>query len=101
MKYIPVEKHWIEMYQKYDFYKVQKRFPIHGIKLKQLKNKVDMREVLYMLANFNKEAWMPITLDTDNFLIDGQHRLELAKQFGIEFIDIVTLDDKKLSKNET
>ena len=97
MKYCPVKKHWIEMYQKYDFYNVHKKFPIRKIKLKQLRNAVNQQEVFYMLANFDKNAWMPITLDTDYFLTDGQHRLELARQFGMEFIDVVILDKKKLN----
>lgn len=93
MKYIPVEKHWISMYEQYNFYKVQKRFPVSKILLKPLRNKVDRNEVLYMLMNFDKEAWMPVTLDKNYFLIDGQHRLELARQFCMEFIDVV-IDNK-------
>lgn len=89
MKYISAEKHWLNMYEQYDFFKVQKRFPINKIQLKPLRNKVDKNEVLYMLMNFDKEAWMPVTLDENYFLTDGQHRLELARQFGMEFIDVV------------
>lgn len=99
MNYIPVKKHWINMYEQHDFYKIHKRFPIHRIRLKSLRNKVDKKEVLYMLMNFNKEAWMPIIMDKDYFLTDGQHRLELARQFGIEFIDVIILDEKKLKQN--
>lgn len=89
MKYIPAEKYWINMYKQYDFYKVQTRLPISKIRLKPLRNKVDKNEVLYMLMNFNREAWMPVTLDKNYFLTDGQHRLELARLFGMEFIDAV------------
>lgn len=87
------------MYERYDFYEIRKKFPIHKIQLKPLHNKVDKKEVLYMLMNFNKDAWIPITLDKDYFLTDGQHRLELARQFGMEFIDVVILDEKKLNQN--
>ena len=84
------------MYEQYDFYKFHKKFPIQKIRLKPLRNKIDTNNILYMLMNFSREAWMPITLDVDYFLTDGQHRLELARQFGMEFIDVVILDDKKL-----
>ena len=96
MKYIPVEKHWLEMYQKYDFYKVIKRFPVNKIHLKSLKNRLDRSEVFHMLMNFDRDVWMPITLNKDYFLTDGQHRLELTKQLGIEFLDVVILDEEKL-----
>ena len=96
-KYIPCEKHWMDMYEQYDFYDIRRKFPIHKIKLKPLRNKVDKKEVLYMVMNFNNEAWMPVTLDDNYFLTDGQHRLELARQFGMEFIDVVILDEKKIN----
>lgn len=97
MKYIPVSKYWIEMYQQYDFYTVAKKFPVDKIRLKPLRNNLDANEVLYMLINFNRDAWMPITLNEEHFLTDGQHRLQLAKQLGIEFIDSVILNEKKLN----
>ena len=81
------------MYEQYDFYKIHKKFPVSKIQIKPLYNKVDKNEVLYMLMNFDKEAWMPVTLDKNYFLTDGQHRLELARQFGMEFIDVV-IDNK-------
>lgn len=99
MKYAPVKKHWIEMYKQYSFYEIVKKFPIHKIQIKPLRNKVDKNEVFYMLMNFDREIWMPVTLNTNYFLIDGQHRLELARLFGMEFIDAVVLDDKKLKHN--
>jgi len=45
------------------FFKVIERFPIENIKRKKLINEVNTGDVLYMLLNFNKEAWMPITLN--------------------------------------
>lgn len=54
------------------------------------------RDVFYMLVNFDKDVWMPPTLDDKHFLIDGQHRLELAKQMGLEYIDVVIQLDSKL-----
>lgn len=79
----------MEMYEQYSFYETCKKLPIHEIKIKPLRNKVDRNEVLYMLMNFDKDAWMPVTLDKEYFLLDGQHRVELAKQLGLEYIDVV------------
>jgi hypothetical protein len=98
MKYIPANKHWTNMYKQYDFYTVVKKFPIDKIRIKPLRNKLDTKEVWYRLMNFDRDAWIPITLDTKHFLVDGQHRLELAKQFGMEFIDTIVLDEKKLKQ---
>ena len=97
MKYCPVKKHWADMYKQYEFYEFHKKFPIQKIRLKPLCNKINMNDVYYMLMNFDKEVWMPITLDMDYFLTDGQHRLELARRFGMEFIDVVILDEKKMN----
>jgi len=88
-KYIPCEKHWIDMFAQYAMFKVIEKFPLRMIKRKKLKNTLDAGNVLYMLLNFNKEAWMPLTLNEQNFLIDGQHRLELAKQMCLEYVDVV------------
>jgi len=96
MKYIPTKRHWMEMYEQYVFYETKKKFPIQKIQVKSLRNGVDKNEVFYMLMNFNEEAWMPITLDKNNFLVDGQHRLELAKQLGLKFIDAVIYDEERV-----
>lgn len=87
--YIPCLQHWNEMFNQYSFFKVIKKFPVEKIKRKKLINKIDNKEVFYMLLNFNKEAWMPLTLDEQKFLIDGQHRLELAIQMGLEYVDVI------------
>lgn len=87
--YIPCLEHWKDMFRQYDRFKIVDRFLIEDIKRKKLINKVNKGDVLYMLLNFSKEAWMPITIDEKNFLIDGQHRLELAEQMGLKYVDVV------------
>ena len=47
MKYIPAKKHWLNMYEQYDFYKIHKKFPVSKIQIKPLYNKVDKNEVLF------------------------------------------------------
>lgn len=87
--YIPCKKHWKEMFEKYDFFNVVDKFPISKIRRKKLINGINKDDVCYMLLNFDKNAWMPITLNKNNFLIDGQHRLELARQMELEYIDVI------------
>ncbi len=77
------------MFAQYSFYRVVEKFPIQQIKRKKLRNEVNMNSVFYMLMNFEREAWAPITLDHDCFLVDGQHRIEFAKQTGLKYIDVV------------
>lgn len=92
--YIPCPQHWKDMFEKYPFYNVISKFPVKNIRRKKLVNQVDRKEVFFMLLNFEKEAWMPIMLDENSFLIDGQHRLELARQMGLLYIDVVVRNDK-------
>lgn len=87
--YIPVQKYWIDMFAQYHFFRVLEKFPIENIKRKNLWNDMNVHDVLYMLVNFNKDAWMPITLDQDYVLVDGQHRLAVAKQMCLKYIDVV------------
>jgi hypothetical protein len=85
------------MYAKYPFYNYIKKFPISEIKRKKLINEVDRNEVLHMLENFYKDAWEPVMLDKENFLIDGQHRLEFAMLKGLKYIDVIILDEEVMN----
>lgn len=106
--YIPVKKHWLEMCEKYDrpYRMPVLKFPIEKIKIDKslfaYQNEVSQSEVLYMLMNFDRSVWMPITINKDYYLLDGQHRLEVARQMGLSFIDVIIQvsdplngDDKK------
>ncbi len=101
--YIPVKKHWFEMFTKYDkpYWMPALRVPIGKIKIDKslfaYQNKVSQSDVLYMLMNFDRNAWMPITLNEEYYLLDGQHRLELARQMGLSYIDAI-IEDCKLLK---
>ncbi len=100
--YIPTKKHWFEMVTKYDkpYWTPYKKFPIEKIKIdKRLfsyQNEVSKPDVFYMLVNFDREVWMPITLNKDYYLLDGQHRLEVARQMGLSFIDAIIQDTELL-----
>lgn len=102
--YIPVRKHWLEMWTKFDkpYFTPKLKFPIESMKIDpslfDFQNKVSSADVLYMLMNFDREAWMPIHLNKDYYLLDGQHRLELARQMGLSFIDVIIQDTELLEE---
>ena len=52
INYIPTEKHWLDMFAQYSFYKVVEKFPIQQIKRRKLRNEVNTNDVLYMLMSF-------------------------------------------------
>lgn len=64
-------------------------------KLFDINNTVNMDDVRYMLMNFSKDVWMPITVNKDYYLLDGQHRLALAGLLGLNYIDVI-IEDKNL-----
>lgn len=89
-EYIPSEQHWKDMYAQYPaMYRVIEKFSIEKIQRRRLRNEVDRKEVLYMMTNFYREAWEPIMIDEKNYLVDGQHRLAVATQLCMRYIDVV------------
>lgn len=63
--------------------------PIEDIQRKKLWNEVDHGEVLHTLTNFDQEVWNPVMIDGENYLVDGQHRLVVATQLCMRYIDVV------------
>ena len=57
-------------------------------------NEVSQSEVEYIIENFELNVWNPVLLNRDYFLLDGQHRLEVAKRLGLDFIDVIIEDDR-------
>ena len=100
--YIPVRKHWFEMYIKPDrpYWSPHTKFPIEKIKIDKslfdYQNEVSQSDVLYMLMNFDRDAWMPVKINKNYYLLDGQHRLELARLMGMLYIDAVIQDTELL-----
>lgn len=80
------------------------KFPIEKIKLDKslfaYQNDVSQSDILYMLMNFDREVWMPITINKNHYLLDGQHRLALAEQLGLSFVDVVIEDSELLKGND-
>ena len=94
--YIKAPQHWKETFSKNLSYKPEDKVPIKKIKIDRklfaFDNPVNMDDVHYMLMNFSKDIWMPITVNENYYLLDGQHRLALAKLFGLNYIDVVIKD---------
>lgn len=69
------------------------KFPIEKIKVDKslfsFQNKVNWDEVDYMCSNFEIGAWFPVMVNSDSFLLDGQHRLAAAKKMKLKYIDVV------------
>ena len=74
------------------------RVPIKKIKIDKMlmsfPNDVDDDEVTHMINNFEEDVWEPILINSDYYLLDGQHRLQLAFRTGIKFIDVI-MEKKK------
>ena len=98
--YIKSPQHWKDMFNQYPHLQSKDKVPIKKIKIDRklfcFDNPVNMDDVRYMLMNFSKDVWMPITVNKDYYLLDGQHRLALARQFGLNYIDVVIEDEDKI-----
>lgn len=99
--YIKSPQHWKDMFNKNLSCKSEDKVLIKKIKIDRklfaFDNSVNMDDVHYMLMNFSKDVWMPITVNKDYYLLDGQHRLALARLFGLNYIDVIIEDTGLLS----
>ena len=59
-------------------------------------NPVYPEQVKFLLENFNQEFWSPILVNQNLYLLDGQHRLEVAKQLELKYIDIIIEQDEEI-----
>ena len=53
-----------------------------------------------IITSFDIYRWIPITVNKDFYLLDGQHRLEAARRMKLKYIDVV-IQDTDLLKNES
>lgn len=88
------------IFAKFNGFSFENKISIKKIKINRklfaFDNAVNMDDVCYMLMNFNKAIWDPITVNTDYYLLDGQHRLALAKKLGLNYIDVMVEDKNKI-----
>lgn len=91
--YIPATDHSIERYTRNLGFGVRRKVPVADIKIDKSRmayaNEVSAENVDWMAENFDREIFDPVTLDGEGYLLDGQHRLTLAKRKGLRYIDAV------------
>ena len=100
--YIPVEL-WRTTYtrpQIAESFTFVEKVPLSKIKIdKSLfswQNEVSPSHVDFIVENFDIDFWMPILINSEYFLLDGQHRLQVAKKLGLKYIDVVIDKERKL-----
>lgn len=52
-------------------------------------NEVNLNDVDWICKEFHVGAWYPIMINSDYFLLDGQHRLAAAQKMKLKYIDVV------------
>ncbi len=94
--YIPSPDYLTDMYSNPCYqgrWVVVKKVPISQIKIDKnlfsFQNEVDLNDVDWICKEFHIGAWDPIMVNSNYFLLDGQHRLAAAKKMKLKYIDIV------------
>lgn len=100
-EYIPAPDFVREMYARYEkYYTYVDKFPIDNIKVDKnlfsYQAEIDYGNILHILLNFDRDRWDPLYVNPDYYLLDGQHRIKVAKQLGLKYIDVVILDEEKM-----
>ncbi len=71
----------------------RRQVPVGGIKIGKpgmdYPNPVDYQQVEAMLTHFNRSHWLPICLDHEGYLLDGQHRLQVCRRKGLLLVDAI------------
>jgi len=72
---------------------IVKKVPVSQIKIDKslfsFNNKVNSTEIEWICKEFHIGAWYPVMVNSENFLLDGQHRLAAAKKMKLKYIDVV------------
>ncbi len=93
-KYISSPQYLKNMYSKHvGTWSVFEKFPICNIQIDSrffsYHNQIDLENVKRIIDNFNIDMWDPILLNENYYLLDGQHRLEIAKRLNLTHIDVI------------
>lgn len=101
--YIPCDNCFkiTSLYRTYpEIFKSIEKYPINRIKVdrKKLAYANDLREsdVDLIVSEFLYEAWEPIFISEEGFLLDGQHRLAAAKKMKLKYLDVIEINQKNL-----
>lgn len=94
--YIPSPDYLTSMYSNSCFqgrWKVVEKVPVSQIKINKalfsFQNEIGSTAVEWICKEFHVGAWYPIMVNSEYFLLDGQHRLAAAKKMKLKYIDIV------------
>lgn len=90
--YLPAPKHTMTLMHKgfEGYHTAILKVPINQIKRpNSYPNELDEREAFRILMEFDRERWDPVYIDPEYNLLDGQHKLWVAKQMGYHFIDAI------------
>jgi DNA adenine methylase len=94
-EYLPVLKTNIEMFTNFDkpYWVFKQKVKINEIKidksLMSFDNPIFDSTLDNIIYYFDENCWIPITVNKDLYLLDGQHRLEAAKRMNLKYIDVV------------
>jgi len=104
--YIPAislnkEDLFVKNYDK-PYWTIQNKFDINNIKIDKNRysyvNNISDIMVNRIISNFDLTFWIPITVDKEFYLLDGQHRLAAAKSMNLKYIDVVVQDTELLNE---
>ena len=93
--YIPVSN----IYSSYNLMgKIVRKIPIEDLRIDKSRlsfaNEILEDTVETIVYHFDDDWWLPIFIDKDYCLRDGQHRLVAAKRMGLRFIDALLLNEE-------
>jgi len=101
--YIPVVDGNYHLFTRFDkpYWTPARHVPLSDIKVNKslmaFPNDVNDHQVRRIVENFDPDFWLPVTLNSDGFLLDGQHRLEAARRMNLRYIDAVIQDTEWLN----
>lgn len=101
--YIPCDNCFkiTSLYKDYpEVFKSIEKYPINKIKVDKRKleyaNDVRESDVDLIVSEFLHEAWEPIFISEEGFLLDGQHRLAAAKKMKLKYLDVIEINQKNM-----
>ncbi len=76
-----------------EIWQIENKVPISKIKVDKKyfahNNKINPKSVDNIVSEFYLDAWEPITVNQNYYLLDGQHRIASAKRMGLKYIDVL------------
>lgn len=73
------------------------KVPLSQIKRRsKYRNRPSLSEVNRIVSEFSPDAWEPVMINERFFLVDGQHRLLVAKRLGLKYIDVIVANENRL-----